>query len=299
MHECSMLQLSLLAQDNYCITMLQPETSNSHTHHGTYHYHETVTPTSAAHIAGGLGVLGDLCRSPPANSPGRYSSSSTACSAPACTTGCSSESRQGPQQSACVQRTTWSECHGRPPTSCLGCTGDGARIFDHSISSTSAHLCHAVLHDTSTIRIKITCMSCSFLPGCLLSNRFCSAVCLLSTPPVSPLTLQTPVPSAVLGLTWAGRSILLAVPGGYQALTPLTQQQLQQHPAGSSSSGVSYQLTVLADHLHDMRTMLGCVADLGLALMLWEENMVLVTDANGEQESWLNLAYGVKLLMLV
>lgn len=93
------------------------------------------------------------------------------------------------------------------------------------------------------------------------------------------VTLQASVPSAVLGLTWASKSLLLAVPGGYSALTPASQQPTAA--AAGNSSGMTYHLTVLADHLHDISPMLGCVPDLGLGLMLWEQNMVLVTDATG------------------
>jgi hypothetical protein len=55
---------------------------------------------------------------------------------------------------------------------------------------------------------------------------------------------------------------------------PQQQQQQQQQAAG-------YQLVVLADHLSSIQPMLGCIPDQGLGLMLWEENMVLVTDASG------------------
>jgi hypothetical protein len=86
------------------------------------------------------------------------------------------------------------------------------------------------------------------------------------------------VPEAVLGITWAGRSLLLAVPGGYQAIHPVVthppNHQQQQQATG-------YQLVVLADHLASIQPLLGCIPELGLGLMLWEENMVLVTDASG------------------
>jgi hypothetical protein len=83
----------------------------------------------------------------------------------------------------------------------------------------------------------------------------------------------------VLGITWAGKSLLLAVPAGYQALHPViahppNQQQQQQQATG-------YQLVVLADHLASIQPLLGCIPEQGLGLMLWEENMLLVTDSSG------------------
>jgi hypothetical protein len=108
----------------------------------------------------------------------------------------------------------------------------------------------------------------------------CSQQKVIQYPPGLPV-FQVPVPEAVLGLTWAGKSLLLAVPGGYQALHPISphppnwqQQQQQQGAAG-------YQLVVLADHLSSIQPLLGCIPEQGLGLMLWEENMVLVTDASG------------------
>jgi hypothetical protein len=47
---------------------------------------------------------------------------------------------------------------------------------------------------------------------------------------------------------------------------------------------MQYQLTLLADHLTSTRPLLGSIPDLGLGLMSWEGNMVLVTDAAGA--SW-------------
>lgn len=45
---------------------------------------------------------------------------------------------------------------------------------------------------------------------------------------------------------------------------------------------MQYELTLLADHLTSIRPLLGSVPDLGLGLMAWEDDMVLVTDAAGE-----------------
>jgi hypothetical protein len=91
--------------------------------------------------------------------------------------------------------------------------------------------------------------------------------------------LQVPVPAAVLGLTWAGKSLLLAVPGGYQALHPVVIHAANHHQQQQQATG--YQLVVLADHLASIQPLLGSIPEQGLALMLWEENMVLVTDASG------------------
>lgn len=44
---------------------------------------------------------------------------------------------------------------------------------------------------------------------------------------------------------------------------------------------MQYQLVLLADHLTAIRPLLGCIPDLGLGLMAWQDNMVLVTDAAG------------------
>lgn len=44
---------------------------------------------------------------------------------------------------------------------------------------------------------------------------------------------------------------------------------------------MQYHLTLLADHLTSIRPLLGSIPDLGLGLMSWEDNMVLVTDAAG------------------
>jgi hypothetical protein len=90
--------------------------------------------------------------------------------------------------------------------------------------------------------------------------------------------LQVPVPEAVLGITWAGKSLLLAVPGGYQVLHPV-MTHAPNHQQQQQATG--YQLVVLADHLASIQPLLGCIPEQGLALMLWEENMVLVTDASG------------------
>lgn len=48
------------------------------------------------------------------------------------------------------------------------------------------------------------------------------------------------------------------------------------------AGGTQYQLTLLADHLTAITPLLGSIPDLRLALMAWEDNMVLVTDASGE-----------------
>uniref|UniRef100_A0A383VGG5 Uncharacterized protein n=1 Tax=Tetradesmus obliquus TaxID=3088 RepID=A0A383VGG5_TETOB len=103
----------------------------------------------------------------------------------------------------------------------------------------------------------------------------------LSSHQPAVLLAQVPVPEAVLGLAWAGSSLLLAVPGGYQALHPTsphppTQQQQQQQ-----QQAVGYRLVVLADHLSSIQPLLGSIPEQGLGLLLWEESMVLVTDASG------------------
>lgn len=98
---------------------------------------------------------------------------------------------------------------------------------------------------------------------------------------------QVHVPEAVTGLAWAGRSLLCAVPGGYYVLRP-TGHSTAQHglasptaaAAAGTAGGMQYQLTLLADHL-SIRPLLGSIPDLGLGLMAWEDNMVLVTDAAG------------------
>lgn len=113
-----------------------------------------------------------------------------------------------------------------------------------------------------------------------------------TSPLLLPAWLQVSVPEAVSSLAWAGSSLLIAVPGGYYVLRPTGPQ----HPAslasptkaaaaaaGGSAAGMQYELTLLADHLTSIRPLLGSVPDLGLGLMAWEDNMVLVTDAAGER----------------
>lgn len=109
--------------------------------------------------------------------------------------------------------------------------------------------------------------------------------------PLPPL--QVPVPDTVTSLTWAGNSLLCAAPDGYYVLRPLLphQHSMAQHGGGGGLSsptagagtagGMQWQLCLLADHLVSTRTLLGCIPDLGLGLMAWEDNMVLVTDAAG------------------
>jgi hypothetical protein len=100
--------------------------------------------------------------------------------------------------------------------------------------------------------------------------------------------MQAHVPEAVTGLAWAGSSLLCAVPGGYYVLRP-TGHSTAQHglasptaaAAAGTAGGMQYQLTLLADHLTSIRPLLGSIPDLGLGLMAWEDNMVLVTDAAG------------------
>jgi hypothetical protein len=111
----------------------------------------------------------------------------------------------------------------------------------------------------------------------------CWVVIVLSCP-----SLQVNVPAAVTGLAWAGSSLLCAVPGGYYVLRP-TGHSTAQHglasptaaAAAGTAGGMQYQLTLLADHLTSIRPLLGSIPDLGLGLMAWEDNMVLVTDAAG------------------
>lgn len=105
------------------------------------------------------------------------------------------------------------------------------------------------------------------------------------------LLLQLAVQEQVLGLAWAGKSLLLAVPGGYQVVRPVLSpaQQGQQPGAAPGPATLSYQLQPLADHLSSISPRVGSIPQLGLGLMLWEENMVLVTDAAGELghvEAW-------------
>lgn len=134
-------------------------------------------------------------------------------------------------------------------------------------------------------RITVDCFP-STMPPAVVSGENTAAggevstvLFLYLTLPLTLSKMQVTIASPkVLDIIWAGKSILVAVSNGYYALTPVQQQPA----AGSSSSGMIYQSTVLADHLHEISPMLGSVPDLGLGLMLWEENMVLVTDATGE-----------------
>lgn len=125
------------------------------------------------------------------------------------------------------------------------------------------------------------------------------------------LFTQVAVPDSVTGLVWAGSSLLCAVPDGYYVLRPIghsTAQHGLSSPTASAAAGTAggmqYQLTLLADHLVSTRTMLGSVPDLGLGLVAWEDNMVLVTDAAGRRRCgalkavlvalwiWLSAAWG-------
>ena len=104
-------------------------------------------------------------------------------------------------------------------------------------------------------------------------------------PTVSPRDLQVAVPDNVTGLAWAGSSLLCAVPDGYYVLRPSAAQHGLSSPtaAGAAAAGgVQYELVLLADHLTAISPLLGSIPDLRLALMAWEDNMVLVTDAAGE-----------------
>lgn len=96
------------------------------------------------------------------------------------------------------------------------------------------------------------------------------------------------MPDNVTGLAWAGNSLLCAVPDGYYVLRP-SGHSAAQHGLSSptaagaaAAGGVQYELALLADHLTAINPLLGCIPDLRLALMAWEDNMVLVTDAAGE-----------------
>jgi hypothetical protein len=83
----------------------------------------------------------------------------------------------------------------------------------------------------------------------------------------------------VTGLAWAGTSLLAAVPGGYRALRPTQRPAAAAGAAGGGGGG--FALTLLADHLSSIHPLLAPVPDVGLCLMAWERNMVLVTDATG------------------
>eukprot|EP00879_Flechtneria_rotunda_P031553 GHRR01034479.1.p1 GENE.GHRR01034479.1~~GHRR01034479.1.p1 ORF type:complete len:455 (+),score=204.41 GHRR01034479.1:504-1868(+) len=89
---------------------------------------------------------------------------------------------------------------------------------------------------------------------------------------------QVSVPESVIGIAWAGSSVFLAVPGGYKAVT---RQQSTAAPQTAVAATGQYQLTCIADHLASIQPMVSSVPGSGLGLMLWEENMVLVTDAAG------------------
>lgn len=74
--------------------------------------------------------------------------------------------------------------------------------------------------------------------------------------------VQVPVEGVILQLTWVGRSLLLAVEGGYKIIV-----------AGN-------RVMDIADHL-TCPPLLGSIPSLGLGMVLWDNCMALITDGYG------------------
>jgi hypothetical protein len=119
------------------------------------------------------------------------------------------------------------------------------------------------------------------LPGATVSSSHQPAVQLAAVP----------LATSVLGLAWAGSTLLVAVPGGYVTLSPMPVRDSAGAGAGAAAGahhdgrvmpgGCEYVPAVLADHLHDLTPRVGGIPDLGLGLLLWEQNMLLITDQAG------------------
>lgn len=72
---------------------------------------------------------------------------------------------------------------------------------------------------------------------------------------------QVSIPEKVLGLAWAGRAVFIAVPGGYKVLH-------------------GNKVVNIAEHLL-VNPMLAPIPSLNCGVLLWDDNMALVTDPNG------------------
>jgi hypothetical protein len=100
----------------------------------------------------------------------------------------------------------------------------------------------------------------------------------LSAP--SPACPQATIDAAVLQMAWVGSSIVLVIPGGYAVMRQGARAGAAPGMPLGTPAHPQWTATVLADHL-TVFPMVGAVPPVQLAVLAWDEGMLLLTDEDG------------------